>query len=107
MVPPIGISGLRRLAAETDDTCVRDVFLAEVPLRLFPIRHTERLEIRFDGGVGGLTRLGVNESVTMADEHWFKQLARAVKRPFSAADKVLPRETRMAHCQRGYLLFHS
>ncbi len=75
VVPPIGIAGLGRLAAKTDDTCVRDVFLAEVPLRPFTIRHTERLEIRFDRGAGGLTRLGVDELVTMADEHWIRRLA--------------------------------
>jgi hypothetical protein len=50
------------------------VFLAVVPLRPFAIGHTERLEIRFDGGAGGLTRLGVDELVTMANEHWIKRL---------------------------------
>lgn len=52
-----------------DDTLRRDVFGTRMRFLPRTLGHTGRLEVSLDGRAGGLDRLGVDEPMTMADEH--------------------------------------
>jgi hypothetical protein len=69
VVPPWPKWPRRQSPPGSDDALRRDVFSTRMRFLPRTLGHTGRLEVCLDRRAGGLDRLGVDEPMTMADEH--------------------------------------